>query len=650
MKTPVNYSLIALALLALSTFNSQLSTAFAQGTAFTYQARLNASGNPAGGSYDFRFTLFATNVTGSAIAGPVTNTAVTVTNGLFTVLIDFGAGAFTGGSNWLEIAVSTNGAYAFITLLPRQQVTPTPYAITAENVVGLTVQQNTNGSPNVIEGSSVNYISNSVYAATIGGGGTANFSNSVTADFGTVGGGGNNIASGWASTVGGGAGNIASSPDGSATVGGGYYNTASGDSGTVGGGDANTASGPYATVGGGASDTSSSYSATVGGGQLNTASGEFATVGGGYLNTASGYIATVGGGAINTASGQRATVGGGFFNTAAGDDSFAAGYYAQATNNGTFVWSDDSTFTPFASAVQNEFAVRANGGVRFVTSGAGMTVDGQAVVTTNAALRSGGNAFTGSQTFTGGNLGIGTTIPGYPLTAQAPLGADVISWGNPSGELGRLGVEGAGGWMGLENSSVFKVYVSANGTSFFNGGNVGIGTTSPQAALHVRGADAAQFILQNSADNSSWYFSDDVNDNLVFQPNTGVGAYIDRAGNYHNNSDVRLKQDITPLGGVLDRVLQLRPVSYHFRTSPDGTPLTFGLIAQEVEPLFPEVVGEHAGMKSLAYTELVPVTIGAIQELNQKLEDQLKQQQAENAELKQRLDTLEKIVLKQKSN
>ena len=94
-------------------------------------------------------------------------------------------------------------------------------------MIGLTVQQNTNGSPNVIEGSSVNYVSNSVYGATIAGGGTANYfgasySNSVTADFGTVGGGGANTASGWASTVGGGVCNTASSPDGSATVGGGY--------------------------------------------------------------------------------------------------------------------------------------------------------------------------------------------------------------------------------------------------------------------------------------------------------------------------------------------------------------------------------------------------------------------------------------------
>src|SRR5207249_11975264 len=87
------------------------------------------------------------------------------------------------------------------------------------------------------------------------------------------------------------------------------------------------------------------------------------------------------------------------------------------------------------------------------------------------------------------------------------------------------------------------------GQQTVTGGNVGIGTASPQAALHVRGADGAQFTLQNSADNSSWYFSDDRNDNLVFQPNTGVGAYIDRSGNYHNNSDARLKRDITPLGG-----------------------------------------------------------------------------------------------------
>src|SRR5438046_3203895 len=60
------------------------------------------------------------------------------------------------------------------------------------------------------------------------------------------------------------------------------------------------------------------------------------------------------------------------------------------------------------------------------------------------------------------------------------------------------------------------VALRAGGNAFtgqqtVTGGNVGIGTTSPQAALHVRGADGLQFILQNSADLSYWYFSDDRN-------------------------------------------------------------------------------------------------------------------------------------------
>jgi lysophospholipase L1-like esterase len=114
--------------------SGQLSRAHAQGTAFTYQGRLNDGANPANGSYDLTFTLYTTNIAGAAIAGPVTNTATAVSNGLFTTLIDLGAEAFTGDGNWLEIAVRTNGATGFTTLTPRQQVTPSPYAITAANV------------------------------------------------------------------------------------------------------------------------------------------------------------------------------------------------------------------------------------------------------------------------------------------------------------------------------------------------------------------------------------------------------------------------------------------------------------------------------------------------------------------------------------
>ena len=130
MKLPIRLLAILTLLLSLP-----LQIASAQGTAFTYQGRLNNNGSPATGYYDVQFTLFATNVTGAALAGPVTNPAVAVTNGLFTTTVDFG-NAFTGASNWLELAVSTNGANAFATLAPRQQLTPVPYAIMAANVSG----------------------------------------------------------------------------------------------------------------------------------------------------------------------------------------------------------------------------------------------------------------------------------------------------------------------------------------------------------------------------------------------------------------------------------------------------------------------------------------------------------------------------------
>src|SRR5437870_1199663 len=85
----------------------------AQGTAFTYQGRLSDSGQPANGSYDLTFSLFGTSSGGSQVGATLTNSALGVSNGLFTVLLDFGAGIFSGADRWLEIGVRTNGAGGF---------------------------------------------------------------------------------------------------------------------------------------------------------------------------------------------------------------------------------------------------------------------------------------------------------------------------------------------------------------------------------------------------------------------------------------------------------------------------------------------------------------------------------------------------------
>jgi Chaperone of endosialidase/Regulator of chromosome condensation (RCC1) repeat len=121
----------------LVTFNAQLSTSFAQGTAFTYQGRLVSGGQAANGIYDLEFTVYRSD--GSVVAGPITNSATGVTNGLFCVTLDFGTGVFDGGyARWLEIGVRTNGATDFDTLSPRQSITPAPYAIHAATAASAT--------------------------------------------------------------------------------------------------------------------------------------------------------------------------------------------------------------------------------------------------------------------------------------------------------------------------------------------------------------------------------------------------------------------------------------------------------------------------------------------------------------------------------
>jgi len=109
---------------------------YAQGTAFTYQGRLNDGAGPASGIYDFTFSLYNAGSGPSQVGPTVTNSGVGLTNGLFTVAMDFGS-VFNGTTYWLQIGVRTNGAATFTPLLQRQQLTPTPYAVTAANVSGL---------------------------------------------------------------------------------------------------------------------------------------------------------------------------------------------------------------------------------------------------------------------------------------------------------------------------------------------------------------------------------------------------------------------------------------------------------------------------------------------------------------------------------
>ena len=109
------------------------------GTTMTYQGRLNGPGGPASGVYDFTFQIFTTASCGVANNPPITNTAVAVSGGLFTALVDFGGRPTDHKDYWVELAVRTNGTGGFTTLVPRQPFTATPFAWFADGASNATV-------------------------------------------------------------------------------------------------------------------------------------------------------------------------------------------------------------------------------------------------------------------------------------------------------------------------------------------------------------------------------------------------------------------------------------------------------------------------------------------------------------------------------
>jgi len=377
MKTRTKSILAALALAA--SLNYTLADPI--GTTFTYQGQLQTSNGPVTGLYEFRFRLYTTP-DGFGFMGERSVSGVGVTNGLFSVALDFGV-VFQGQRIWMEIAVRPNGSALDPSVLsPLQELTPTPYAIYAENAasiggitpgnfwgiggnnvnpgakLGTTVAQPlvlivggqtaqrfepTGDTPNVVGGYGGNNVAGGLPGATISGGGTAlpyngqpqpNFING-NGYYGTISGGYNNQVAGYGGMVGGGSVNLAGGDF--SVVNGGQFNTNAGASATIGGGRRNTCSGSQDTIGGGLQNTCAGSQDTIGGGELNISmdgwnntigggyqnaiqnGAAFGTIGGGLQNTVQSSLeATVGGGAFNASLATGATVGGGGTNSASG--------------------------------------------------------------------------------------------------------------------------------------------------------------------------------------------------------------------------------------------------------------------------------------------------------------------------------------------
>jgi hypothetical protein len=321
-------------------------------------------------------------------------------------------------------------------------------------------------------------------------------------------------------------------------------------------------------------------------------------------------------------------------------------------------------------------------------AGKALNVDGAALATgtiadarlsSNVALRAGGNNFTGVQTVTSGSVAIGKTSPTTALDVNGTVTAIAFS-GSGAGLTGVAPANGSASYIQNQTSSDQAAGLRISGNAFFNGGQVGIGTTAPTDTLQVNGTiQGVGFRCKpgifGQADLGHDFNFDWIN-------NSQLHAYIDNldVGIVASISDRRLKEDIQPLAnGALDRVMALQPSMFKYKEilgsifHGDGQ-VNEGFIAEELQQVIPSAVnGDKDALtkdgqiqpQTLNIIPVVSVLTKAMQEqqqtiqqqqramqeeeraiqgLNQKLAQRLEQKETEITELKARLEKLEELL------
>ncbi len=180
-------------------------------------------------------------------------------------------------------------------------------------------------------------------------------------------------------------------------------------------------------------------------------------------------------------------------------------------------------------------------------------------------------------------------------------------------------------------------------------GNVGIGDANAGIArLKVKQTDLSGGLMIENALGGFWEFrSNAATGGLILFNNTmgQVPAGFFAPNGVYTPSDRRLKKDVAGLSAVLDKIIQLEPVRYHYNPESAESKTSLGFIAQDVEAIFPELVGTSTGDDGIQYLALnyagfSVLAIKAIQE-QQKQIDAL---ESKNAAMLNRLNALEARV------
>jgi trimeric autotransporter adhesin len=300
-----------------------------------------------------------------------------------------------------------------------------------------------------------------------------------------------------------------------------------------------------------------------------------------------------------------------------GSENSAVGVNALFSN----ITGNGNTANGYQSLFRNDtgYANVANGFQAMFenTRGAGNSATGYQALVNNT---------TGNNNTADGAFALLSNTTGY-LNAAFGTSADVNS-----NNLVNATAIGAYAKVGCTNCMVLGTNAPVGGVPLVDKVKVGIGTSNPIADLHIKQINESYptngnggLLLERKNTTDAWNIFTDLGNDLDFNFNGSAKAYInDATGAYTVVSDVRMKNNVTPITNILPTLLQLQPKTYYYNNNKADAPLSYGFIAQEVEKLFPAFVTTKGAdnMKAIAYQNFSVIAVQAIKEQQVIIENQ----------------------------
>jgi len=339
----------------------------------------------------------------------------------------------------------------------------------------------------------------------------------------------------------------------------------------------------------------------------------FVSIGTDVIIDINGYYAPAGVGTANTFLGRNA---GNF--TMTGDNNTGLGYFALSDNTTGNFNTATGQGALFSNTTGNRNTANGGGTLQNNTMGIDNTATGEAALFSNTT--GGFNTATGDGALQGNTTGLSNTANGsFALFSNTT--------GNSNTAIGANTLQNTTGFsnIGIGQDGGLNLTTGSNNICIGNSGVAG-----ESSRIRIGSTQTATFVAGV---------------NGVTTGGTGTPVLIDANGQLGTvSSSARFKDEIQDMGEATEGLLKLRPVTFRYKAQPEGR-TQFGLIAEEVEKVMPELVvcSSSGEVETVLYHEMPAMLLNELQKQQRQI-DELQKQQRQIEELKSELSALRAVI------